>query len=410
MCAIAVMCSLLVMGCASVPSNDGSLVSRQDAKNEGADHHNVIMIVINDPRGDGRKFGGASPLYRAHVPYDQDPILHRVSSKLVRDYKLISQEQWPIKSLGVHCIVVNMPNKATLDKLKQDNRVAWVQNFNTFDTQFFAASLVGQGAQSRVMPARHSSAASLVNTRSIKTISPDMTLPNFAQGVKIMVIDTGANIEHPDFSQASMRYKNFVQHKKNALQETHGTAVTGLLGAKNTLAPVKGLTQDASLYHYRGCWQNNAGAGKCSTLTLALALDAAVKVNPDIINLSLSGPPDRILDALLRKLIRQGSIVVSAHDTQRSASARFPRAQSGVIYAYGMTDAHHVQTSPLPDNTFTASSTALSLAPNGAYDTYTGHSIAAPQVTATIASLISTDPSITKETVAKRLEQWLTVP
>ncbi len=403
------VCNLFVVGCASVPPVAPPPLppSSIQVKGEISLHQDAIMIVIKDPRGDARKFGGGSPLYSAHINYDNDPLLQRVSKNILRDYKLISQDQWPIKSLGVHCIVVNMPNTQTLRKLRQDARVAWVQHFNTFETQFLPSPLLTSS-----LLVKHDSMQDQRSLRPkvVKTISPDITLPNFGQGVKIMVIDTGVSIRHPDFRRSTVRYKNFVHDKSNAAQETHGTAVTGLLAANNASAPVKGLTHAASLYHYRGCWQNNMGAGKCSTLTLALALDAAVAVRPDVINLSLSGPPDRILEALLNKLIHQGAIIVSAHDVQREVSARFPRAQSGVIYAYGLADNQHHNDYRLPDNTFLASSTALSLAPNGAYDIYTGHSIAAPQVTATVATLIAKDPSISSETVAKRLEQWLTVP
>lgn len=389
---IALVASLFTAGCATGNTKDklkaGALTDEP-----------VVMIVINDPRGDSRKLGGNNPLYKAHITYENDPVLQRVSQRLLRDYKLTAREQWPLESLGVHCIVVKTPSEETLAQLKSDQRVAWVQDFNTFDTQTTRENLA-TGVKT----------TSTLNT--IKTITPDIVLPNLAKGVKIMVVDTGAHISHPAFNKARVSYKNFVNSAGEAFEETHGTAITGLLGAQKTdaNAPMHGLTQSASLYHYRGCWQKEDGRGKCSTLTLALALDAAVTIRPDIINLSLTGPPDPVLEALLNKLIQQGTIVVSAYDSQRSAKSRFPQSQRGVIYAYGSADQSNTSVQPLPGNTFRASSTALSLAPNNKYDIYTGHSIATPQVTAIVASLLAKDPSISNQTIAKRLEQWLTTP
>jgi hypothetical protein len=159
------------------------------------------------------------------------------------------------------------------------------------------------------------------------------------------------------------------------------------------------------MHHYRGCWENAQGAGKCSTLTLALALDKAVQMNPNVLNLSLSGPKDRVLEALINKLIGQGTVIVSAYDSKRAQDDRFPLSQKGVLYAYGVT------TTPplfLSDNTFLASYSMMSLSPNGTYDIFSGHSIAAPQISAITASLLSENPNINNHTIAKHLKEWLT--
>ncbi len=356
--------------------------------NEKISHTNFqqpLLLVIEDPRGERKRFGSSAHGYSVNVDYTQDPLLKRVTNQLADDYQLQFADQWPLKNLGVHCIVIESPPAGVLARLKKDKRVKWVQPFNEFDTQFSTQE----------------------NNKDLTIISPTIKLPNMSNGIDIIVIDTGADTSHPAFSHTDVDYQNFVFDNGSGHNEVHGTAVTGLLAAhdKKGKNPVKGLTRQANFHHYRGCWQKSNGTGKCTTLTLALALDAAIDINPNVLNLSLSGPKDLVLEALINKLISKGTIIVSAYDEKRAPENRFPQPQVGIIYAYGISS---TKPASLPSNTFLASSTAMSLSPKGAYDIFNGHSIAAPQLTAITASLLSSDPTISKNTIANRLKQWLT--
>lgn len=344
-----------------------------------------LLLVIDDPRGERKRFGTSGPGYSVNIDYAHDPLLKRATKRLLDEYQLQSAQQWPLESLGVHCIVIESPSAEILAQLEKDKRVKWIQPFNEFNTLFSSHSKISE----------------------LTIISPTIKLPNMSSGIDIIVIDTGVDTSHPALNNSGVHYQNFVFGNGSGRNEAHGTAITGLLAANDNegKTPVKGLTSKANLHHYRGCWQKDNGSGTCTTLTLALALDAAIKTNPNVLNLSLSGPKDPILEALIKKLISQGTIVVSAHDDKRAPEDRFPTPQSGVIYAYGMSNEKPLNIST---NTFLASSTAMSLSAQGTYDIFRGHSIATPQLTAITASLLSSDPTISKNTIANRLKQWLT--
>jgi hypothetical protein len=363
----------------------GCAATSKEAQIDAIKFKQPLLLVIEDPRGERKRFGAAGHGYSANIDYSQDPVLKRATKQLVEEYQLQSADEWPLKSLGVHCILIESPSSEVLARLEKDKRVKWVQPFNEFDTQF----------------------SSQLEKLELTIISPTIELPNMGNGVDIIVVDTGVDTSHPAFNESDVNYQNFVFGNGNGKNETHGTAVMGLLAANDLTGktPVRGLTNQANLHHYRGCWQKDNGAGKCTTLTLALALDAAVEANPNILNLSLSGPKDKVLEALINKLISQGTIVVSAHDVKRAPQDRFPKPQPGVIYAYGTSNE---KPSNIPTDTFLASSTAMSLSPRGAYDIFSGHSIATPQLTAITASLLSSDPTISKNTIANRLKEWLT--
>lgn len=354
-----------------------------------------LLLVIDDPRSEREKREIKGNGYAALIDYDSDPILARITKQVTSDYGLIVSEQWPLKSLGVHCIVIESPSEHVLSKLKQDRRVKWVQAFNQYDVQ--GEVRVPQQKNHVETVIQHH--ADMLSSTSSK-----------GKGVDIVVVDTGADYSHPALKDSNLLYKDFAKRRGVGHKEAHGTAVVGLIAAQpveanQRLAGFTGFSPQASVHHFRGCWQDDNGKGKCNTLTLALALDAAVAIRPDVVNLSLSGPSDMILEKIVEKLIANGSVIVTAFDEKRSHNERFPNAQPGVFYAYGV-DSTTPQ--PIPEHSLVAPANALSLAPNGEYDVFTGHSIATPHLTSLAANFIGDNPQSTQQDMVNQLKQWLT--
>ena len=201
-------------------------------------------------------------------------------------------------------------------------------------------------------------------------------------------MDTGADLSHRDLNAGTISYGDFAQSYGDGTEEHHGTSILGLLAAApaDAEALVHGLAAQATIQHLRGCWEE-AGKGRCNTLTLALALDAVVEFAPTVLNLSLSGPKDRVLDELIAQLAKHGTIVVSAYDEQRAFTNRFPSPAPNVLFAAaGPGLAQHDDY----EHTYWAPGQAISLSPMNEYALVTGHSVAAPYLTGTIARLRST--------------------
>jgi subtilisin family serine protease len=102
------------------------------------------------------------------------------------------------------------------------------------------------------------------------------------------------------------------------------------------------------------------------------------------VNLSIAGPPDPLLSALIEAAMKKGVIFVGA--ATESADA-FPTGVHGVIAAQGLQ-------SPLRSDAFSVPSNhVLTLRPNGQYDFESGTSVAAAEVTGVIALLMSSATS-----------------
>jgi subtilisin family serine protease len=147
---------------------------------------------------------------------------------------------------------------------------------------------------------------------------------------------------------------------------------------------------------YKACWYPpapHAGAS-CNTFTLAKAL-AGIIDNTDarIVNLSLGGPKDPLLNMLLAKLLNQGRIVITAMPPDGVADG-FPDNAPGVIVV------RVSGASAAPPGVLSApGSDILTTQPGGVYDFTSGSSMAAAHVSGIVALLLSLAPTLDARTV-----------
>jgi len=136
---------------------------------------------------------------------------------------------------------------------------------------------------------------------------------------------------HPDLRGQVALTRNFVDGSAYRA-ETHGTEVAGIIGARaDDRIGIAGIAPRARLLALRACWEQVAGqAAVCSSFTLAKALQFALGAKPQVLNLSLTGPPDRLLARLLDVAQARGITVVGALDSQ-ARDGGFPAMHPGVL-------------------------------------------------------------------------------
>jgi subtilisin family serine protease len=367
------VCALLG-ACASQPLLPASATLPEAAR---ATPGGYVVITIRNPiepaslqaastprgyGGLGRYMAGGTALAAAHA--------------LEREYGLQEVSSWPIALLDVHCLVYGLPANAEREqlmaRLARDPRVESVQPLQGFAT----------ASESYNDPY-----ASLQKNVAQMSIPQAQALGRGA-GVRIAIIDTGADLDHPDLRLRAATGRNFVDSDEPAFRaDAHGTAVAGLIGAvPNNALGIVGLAPDAQLLVYKACWRNEAGGGSaCNSFTLAQALTAAIEAHADVINLSLNGPSDPLLERLALRGMQQGAIIVGAlpRDGQR---AGFPAGVPGVLVADELELARAT-----PGVLRAPGREVISLAPEGRYDYYSGSSLAAAEVTGLVALLKSDD-------------------
>ena len=126
-------------------------------------------------------------------------------------------------------------------------------------------------------------------------------------------------------------------------EETHGTAVAGIIAAHaDDGLGIAGIAPEARLLALRACWPAAASGeiALCSSFTLAKALQFALEEKAQVINLSLGGPRDRLLERLLDTALSRGITIVGAANPD-VGDGGFPASHRGVLAVAG-DDGHDV--------------------------------------------------------------------
>jgi subtilisin family serine protease len=223
--------------------------------------------------------------------------------------------------IGVDCFIMAVPDgrstSAAADELSRDTKVAWAEPVQLYQAQ--GAALPNDPLY-EAQPAAH--AWDLADLHRLAT----------GQGVKVAVIDSGIEANHPDLAGQVVVNRNFVVGQSE-IAESHGTGVAGVIAAKSDNGiGIAGVAPGARLLGLRACWQQHGAGGRtvCDGLSLAKALYFALEEKADVINLSLSGPDDRLLRALVEAAVSRGSVVVGAYDATKGGGG-FPANAPGVI-------------------------------------------------------------------------------
>lgn len=247
----------------------------------------------------------------------------RVAAQIARDNGLELVEGWPMPLIGVDCYVMRVPGERPLERvIEQVARhpmVAWSQPLNSFET--LAAPAARPDPLYAVQPA-----ATEWNLDELHELAT-------GRGITVAVIDSKIETGHPDLRGQFAAIRDFLANRP-AAAENHGTGIAGVIAAKpGNGVGIVGIAPGARLMALRACFERRGGgnaSSTCDSLTLAKALHFAVERGADVINMSLSGPPDPLLAALLETSLDRNISIVTAFDPRRPGGG-FPASVPGVI-------------------------------------------------------------------------------
>jgi subtilisin family serine protease len=241
----------------------------------------------------------------------------RVAAALAREHGLTLITDWAMPLLGVDCFVIAVPDGQSPERVAQDlsrdPRVAWAQPMNVFRAQ--------AGHDDPLYPLQP--VAQAWHLQDLHEVST-------GRQVRIAVVDSGVDELHPDLVGQVVLRENFVVGRRD-VAEDHGTAVAGIIAARaDNGVGIVGIAPNARLLALRACWQQSSDSTLCTSLSLAMALHFAITHDASVINLSLSGPRDRLLDRLLDVALSRSISVIGAFD-RKSPDGGFPASHAGVV-------------------------------------------------------------------------------
>jgi subtilisin family serine protease len=240
----------------------------------------------------------------------------RTAAALARIHGLDMVTDWPLPILGLDCYVMGVPDERRADdvagQLSRDPRVERAQAMNQFHALGHDDPLFSMQPAARQWQ--------LADLHEAAT----------GRGVRVAVVDSAVQLDHPDLSGQVESSQNLVAGRPY-VAENHGTAVAGIIAARaDNHIGIVGVAPQARLLALRACWQESTADSLCTTLSLALALHSAVERGAQVINLSLGGPSDRLVEQLIDVALARGIAVVAAAD-RTAPRGGFPAALNGVI-------------------------------------------------------------------------------
>jgi subtilisin family serine protease len=380
------MCQMIVVALACVTSAGCSNFdrSREGKSPAGAPEHQILIMLKESPVRHFQPGVSYSPMYRSDAA--QSPQL-RTAKDLAREYRLHLVSDWPMPAIGVRCFLAEVEADQTpvevAARLAADPRVESAQPVQMFRT--LAHNDPYYGLQTN---------ATAIRLDELHKLST-------GKNVLVAEIDTGVDLRHPDLQGQLTEAKNFVDGIEYT-PEMHGTSVAGIIVAKaDNGIGIVGIAPGARLMPLRACWQQaqDVGSALCSSFTLAKALQYALAQHAQILNLSLAGPHDRLLERLIDKAIEQGSTVISALDPA-APDASFPATHPRVIAV-----ASTGTSTAFAGVIFAPGDRILSTTPNASWGFVTGSSFATAHVTGIAALLLELSPSLKSKDVYALLRE-----
>ena len=363
---------LVLAGCAANATRPNALdqAARADTSRF------IVVAVANDPDPGLAHPGSSTRGYAGDEGYIVSDQARRAMRSLAAQYRLRQVDAWPISLLHLQCAVFALPAGVTRDsiltQLQADQRVALVEPLQEFNVRTTSerAAIADPYAEQQSGNERMDIGRAHRMSRG--------------RGVRIALIDTGLASDHPELRGRVDVQRNFVDDDARRFQlDRHGTAIAGVIAANadNGLG-ITGVAPEARLLALKACWQLQDGRddARCNSFTLAKALASAVELKAKIINLSLTGPPDALLEALALAAMRAGIIIVGPN----SDGPSFPGSLKNVLGV-----ARSEDQAVAPGVLQAPGLEVLTLAPGGRYDFSSGSSIATGEIAGVTALLLA---------------------
>ena len=351
------------------------------------------ILVTFDNRGAGAGGAGIGAPYKHRKRYAISGVARQHARAIAREYDLSEVDHWPIKALDVYCYVFRVADAAAregiLKRLQQDSRVESAQALQSFET----SAATSTGYDDTYANLQHG-LAKLDITAAHRYST--------GSGIRIAIVDSDADTKHEDLA-GRLRKTVTLSDKERANDADHGTAVASIIGAlTNNATGIVGIAPASRIELFVSCWHDvDSGKAICDSFTLAKAVDALLEKPPHVLNLSLTGPFDPLLDRLFRRALQDGVVIVAAAPARLTRGNEFPSTLAGVIGvasspAASAEPAANGATDPL---VYAPGSGILVAVPNDQYDLRSGSSLAAAHVSGIVALLLAVAPELQRDAI-----------
>lgn len=221
-----------------------------------------------------------------------------------------------------------------------------------------------------------------------------------AGGLAVGMVDSDVSARHPALRAAEIVERDFVPYRA-ARPTAHGTAVASLLvgDAAGLDPPLRG----ARLYAASVLFDDGAGGEAATAASLVRALDWLLASGVRVINVSLAGPPNRVLEAAIEGVSARGVLVVAAvGNAGPAAGPLYPAAYEPVVGVTAVDAGRRVylHANRGPQVGFAARGVGVAVAADGGLARVSGTSYAAPLVAACLVRALAANEGDARRALA----------
>jgi hypothetical protein len=306
---------------------------------------------------------------------------------------IVDREQ-TIGGMNIRVVVLRAPQGMTTKKALRTLREADPGGSYDYNHIYSGGGASGGRALSR------GGAATTGTARDAPASAPPAASPDRSR-LRIGLLDSGVDLTHPVFHESVVHAWGCDNH---AIPAAHGTAVASLMIGRSEL--FHGVHPDAELYAADVyCGRPTGGAVD----TLVAAFGWMVQERVPVINVSLVGPKNAMLERVIGELIAGGYVIVAAVGNDGPAAPPLYPASYQHVVGVTAVDAHRrvlIEAARGPQVMFASPGADLAAAGGDhAYAAVRGTSFAAPFVAALLASGLaapnSADAAAAVEQLAK---------
>lgn len=352
------------------------------------------ILVTFDNRAARSSSAGIGVPYQHRRRYSIARQVRRDAAAVAQEYSLKKIVHWPIRSLSVYCFVYRLPEgadrQAIIATLNADARVESAQPLQSFETSLKQTDVYDD------------TYVNLQYGLDVLDIAAAHQTTRGA-GIRIAIIDSQIDRSHEDL-KGRIDLIGVFSNKGKFADKNHGTAVASVIGARsNNALGIVGIAPEATLELYVSCWSGGAlKAAVCDSFSLSKALDAMLQDPPHVLNLSLNGPHDPLLERLIQRALVAGVVVVAAAPTPIESERGFPSNMQNVI-GVRTTPTDELADGVLNNTLFAPGNHILVAVPANQYDFRSGSSLAAAHVSGVVALLLSSAPDHSAESISNIL-------
>ena len=326
-----------------------------------------------------------------------------VGSAFAADHNSTIVDYFRLPGLNAHVFLMSLRDTAQFgqrfNKMAQDPRPLWVQPNPAFATT----------------PSRKLSSTDpkpnigLQYALTQVHIEPVLDVTR-GGGVPVAMVDSGVAVKHEALADASISVLDVIAKPNEVLTEAtpegHGTAIASIIVGHGQL---QGIAPDVDLLAIRAFKETDpkSGAARSSAFYLSKGISAAIDRRVRIINLSLTGPQDRLVSHTVEQALMARIVVIAAAgNAGPGAPPAYPAAQAGVIAVTATDNGDHLYRHANRGSyvTLAAPGVDILVAQPKGYGYLSGTSMATAYVSGLSALMISRVDDLTPVRLRKLLE------